>query len=66
VLSAGVPWDSRAERMRFSYGSRAESCGPVTCPVFPHITPPFQSRGLHGWVGGGFPFFSHSMLSILA
>ena len=23
--------------MRFSYGSRAESCGPVTCPVFPHI-----------------------------
>ena len=28
--------ESRAERMRFSYGSRAKSCGPVTCPVFPH------------------------------
>jgi hypothetical protein len=32
---------------------------PVTCLVFPHITPSFPSRGLHGWVGGGYAFSCH-------
>jgi hypothetical protein len=54
--STGIPQDSCAGRARILCGTRAV---PVTCLMFPHITPPFPSRGLHGRVGGGHAFSFH-------